>query len=247
MWYAVGQPSQTRIAALNEAHFYRECAPPAPWRDVVACCWEQRVGVERLQRVLPDGHADVLMHAGGEIEVVGLHDQVDLPALPGGTWIRGIRLRPHAVAAALRADASSLRNRTVPLGDILGARQADRLHDPRGLDGWIRSIEPDPRIRHAVRLLTTQPVDGTADALGITPRQLRRLLVAEVGLAPKVFQRVARMQRFLALVEGRGGMAGAAAAAGYADQSHMTREVRHLAGITPTRLLEERRQPLGNA
>ncbi len=197
--------------------------------------------------MLPDGHADVLVYGAGGIEVVGLHDEVDQPFLPEGTWIHGIRLRPHAVAAAFRLDASSLRNRTVPLEDVFGSRQARRLLDPRARDAWICSIEPSPRTEHAVRLLATQPVDLAAGALGVTARQLRRMLVAEVGLAPKVFQRVLRMQRFLAASERLGGLANAAADAGYADQPHMTREVRSLAGVTPTRLLQERRQPLGSA
>jgi len=200
-----------------------------------------------MQRVLPDGHADVLVHDSGRIEVVGLYDTVDLPLLPRGTWIRGIRLKPHAVAAALRVDAASLRNHTLPLEDIVGVRQARRLLDPRERDAWISSIEPHARTEHAVRLLRTHAVDVTADALGLTARQLHRVLVSEVGLAPKVFQRVLRLQRFVAAAERRGGLAQAAADAGYADQSHMTREVRALAGLTPMRLLEARRQPLRNA
>jgi AraC-like DNA-binding protein len=190
--------------------------------------------------VLPDGHADVLLYDGGGIEVVGLHDEVDLPFLPEGTWIRGIRLRPHAVAAAFRTDASSLRNRTVPLEDVLGSRHLRRLLDPRARDAWIRSIDPNPRTERAVRLLAMDPVDVVAGAVGLTSRQLRRVLVTEVGLAPKVFQRVLRMQRFVASAERLGGLADAAADAGYADQSHMTREVKSLTGVTPTRLLQER-------
>ncbi len=210
----------------------------------MACCWEQRVGVDRVQRVLPDGHADVLVYDEGRIEVVGLHDEVDLPFLPQGTRIRGIRLRPHAVAAAFHLDASSLRNRTVPLEDVLGSRGARRLVDPRQRDAWIRSIDPGRRVEHAVRLLATHTVDGAACELGLTSRQLRRVFLAEVGLSPKAFQRVLRMQRFLSAVEQVGGLASAAADAGYADQAHMTREVRSLAGITPARLVQYRTQQL---
>jgi AraC-like DNA-binding protein len=213
----------------------------------VACCWEQRVGVDRVQRVLPDGHADVLLYDEGRIEVVGLHDEVDLPFLPAGTWIRGIRLQPHAVATAFHLDASSLRNRTMPLEDVLGSRAARRLVDPNQQDAWVRSMEPSPRVEHAVRLLAMHTVDGAAGALGLTSRQLRRVVLAEVGLTPKAFQRVLRMQRFLSAMEQVGELANAAAHAGYADQSHMTREVRSLAGVTPARLLQHRTQQLGTA
>src|ERR1700730_9593969 len=47
---------------LNESDLYREWAPPEQWRHAVACVWEQRVVTDRLQRVVPDGHADLLIH-----------------------------------------------------------------------------------------------------------------------------------------------------------------------------------------
>ncbi len=40
----------------------------------VACCWEQCVLADRQQRVVPDGHADLLLHDPGVIDVVGLAD-----------------------------------------------------------------------------------------------------------------------------------------------------------------------------
>jgi len=156
---------------------------------------------------------------------------------PAGTWIRGIRLRPPAIASAFGLDASALRNRTLALEDVIGSRQAQRLFDPRERDRWIRSITTHARTEHAIRLLTTHSVDATAHSLGLTPRQLHRVLVAEVGLAPKTFQRVSRLQRFLRAAARIDGLANIAADAGYADQSHMTREVRSLSGLTPTQLL----------
>lgn len=221
---------------------YQEWAPPAEWRHAVACCWEQRVTADRVQRVLPDGHADLLVHQAGTIEVVGIADQVAVPLLPAGTWIRGIRLRPEAVAPAFGVDASSLTNVTVSGEDVFGSRRARQLAAGTALDGWLRSVEPDDRTAAAVRLLATHSVAHTADELGITIRQLRRMLVTNVGLSPKPYQRVLRLRRFLASVERHPGtgLAGAAADAGYADQSHLTRDVRALTGLTPSKLLDER-------
>ena len=62
----------------------------------------------------------------------------------------------------------------------------------------------------------------------------------DVGLAPKVYQRVLRLQRFLRAVEDDADIATAAATAGYADQAHVTRDSRDLSGETPARLLELR-------
>ncbi|WP_449064683.1 helix-turn-helix domain-containing protein [Planomonospora algeriensis] len=59
------------------------------------------------------------------------------------------------------------------------------------------------------------------------------------GYGPKTLQRVVRFQRALRLA-GRGtGLAEVALASGYADQSHMSNEVRRLAGV-PLRQLVNR-------
>jgi AraC-like DNA-binding protein len=82
-----------------------------------------------------------------------------------------------------------------------------------------------------------------AARLRVSERHLRRLMVDETGIAPRHF---ARIQRFHALLRAsdqvrRPSWAALAAHHGYADQSHLIREVRHLAGVSPTRLHGERR------
>jgi len=85
-------------------------------------------------------------------------------------------------------------------------------------------------------------VSELARRLGVSERHLRRLMVNETGFAPRHFSRI---QRFHALLRSsdlapRPSWAALAADHGYADQSHLIREVRHLAGVSPTRLHEER-------
>jgi AraC-like DNA-binding protein len=64
----------------------------------------------------------------------------------------------------------------------------------------------------------------------------------ETGMSPRHF---ARIQRFHALLRAsdlapRPSWAALAADYGYADQSHLIRDVRHLAGVSPARLHAER-------
>ena len=226
---------------MNETDTYREWAPPPAWRHVVSCCWEQRAAVGALQRVLPDGCADLLLFESGVREVVGLADGVATPFLPAGTLLRGIRFRPEAVSAAFGVDASTLRNRTVPLADVIGARLSRRLADQQRIDAWIRSVELDRRAVAAVGLLADGlPVEDVSAQVGVSARQLRRIVLAQVGLGPKAFQRVTRLNRFLAGAARGDGLARAATTAGYSDQAHMTREVRRLSGWTPAALVAER-------
>lgn len=95
----------------------------------------------------------------------------------------------------------------------------------------------------SLRLGASSPRVATlARQLGVTDRHLRRLMVDETGIAPRHF---ARIQRFHALLRASDlaphpSWSALAAMHGYADQSHLIREVQNLAGVTPTRLHAER-------
>jgi AraC-like DNA-binding protein len=69
---------------------------------------------------------------------------------------------------------------------------------------------------------------------------MQRRFSAAVGYGPKMFQSVLRFQRLLYLANngiGRLSLADLAARVGYADQSHMNREVLRFAGRPPRELL----------
>ncbi|MDR1010791.1 MAG: helix-turn-helix domain-containing protein [Opitutaceae bacterium] len=74
---------------------------------------------------------------------------------------------------------------------------------------------------------------------GMSVRTLRRVFDSAVGVSPKFFARVLRVQDVIAvmrLVGRRGGAvdwAGVAAGAGFADQAHLVREFREFTGWTP--------------
>jgi AraC-like DNA-binding protein len=90
-------------------------------------------------------------------------------------------------------------------------------------------------------------VRRVADRLGVSERQLHRRSLTLFGYGPKTAQRILRFQRALRLARldragGRGrapgfGLAAVAAEAGYADQAHLARDVRALAGVTLSDLI----------
>lgn len=75
-------------------------------------------------------------------------------------------------------------------------------------------------------------VAGAADAVGVGARQLHRRSLDAFGYGPKTLARVLRLQRALTLVRDGVPYAEAALGAGCADQAHLSREMRDLAGIT---------------
>jgi AraC-like DNA-binding protein len=85
-------------------------------------------------------------------------------------------------------------------------------------------------------------VAHTADDVGYSRRRLHTLVRDEVGVSPKVYQRLgrfagahARLRR--AAIGGEVSVAAVAAESGYADQAHLAREWTELAGCSPTEWL----------
>lgn len=88
-------------------------------------------------------------------------------------------------------------------------------------------------------LLETQSIAETASRHGISIRQLERRFARNFGLSPKEWLRVKRFEASLVkLVDDRESLANVAADAGYADQSHMTRDYRRATGYTPSQTKE---------
>lgn len=98
--------------------------------------------------------------------------------------------------------------------------------------------------RALARLTSGAGVAEVADEVGYSRRHLGSLVLAEVGLTPKEYQRVARYQRSRRVLDaaaraGHLSLADVAARTGYADQAHLTREWVSLAGCAPTTWLAE--------
>jgi AraC-like DNA-binding protein len=104
-------------------------------------------------------------------------------------------------------------------------------------------LTPDPVVAAAGGALSAGvPVGKVAEALGVLPRTLRRRFTAQVGLPPKRFARVQRLQRVVRDLDGRtqADWATVAAKHGYADQPHLAEEFRQLVGVTPAEYLRSR-------
>jgi AraC-like DNA-binding protein len=176
-------------------------------------------------------------------------------AVTRGPFAVGVRFRPGTGPLFLGLPAHLLRDQRTDL-ELLGPHvgqayaeldQSSTLRQAAAfLEKWVArrlpGIDgPDPLIEAAVGLWSRGPANGApswlAERAGITERHLRRRFVAAVGYGPKLLQRVLRFQAFLAACgDAAPGLAELAVDAGYADQAHLGRETRALAGLTPTEL-----------
>ncbi|MHA5054947.1 helix-turn-helix domain-containing protein [Streptomyces sp. SD15] len=194
--------------------------------------------------VLPDGCMDLLWHEG-RLLVAGPDTHAYVPEDATGPWA-GVRFYPGTAPAFLGVPAHELRDRRVDLADLWPAAQVRRLTarvgaaaDPAqaledvALDRAADVEPPDPLLRELVAALDEgRPVAATADRLGLGARQLHRRSLSAFGYGPKTLARVLRLQRALALARAGVPFAETAARSGFADQAHLARDVRELAGAT---------------
>jgi AraC-like DNA-binding protein len=248
--------ARPRRRVLNESDMYRELPPPPPIAAHVMCLWT-REG-PGAARVLPDGCADIVW-TGEQLLVAGPATRPVVPQVSADATKVGIRFRTGAAAHALGLPAAELRDESTALEDIWGGRGrelAERAAEAPSVRERLRLLSsavagapaPDPLVRAAVRELADPRVRvfELCRSLFISERQLRRRIEEAVGYPPRTLARVLRLQRFLRLAE-RGGddLARLAAEAGYADQSHLTRECSELGGLPAGALLAAGAAPAG--
>ena len=231
----------------------RELAPPPGLEQQVACVW---IGDGSAVHVLPDACVDIVW-TQGRLMVAGPATGPDLAAATPGQGRCGVRFRVGAAGAALGLPASELLDEIVPLEEIwgdAGRRLGDRVAlAERPLEALVAGVRDrisgagDDLVREAVFRLRCgeDSVQRLARATAVSERQLRRRFERGVGYGPRTLRRVLRFQRFLGLAQGGGSLARIAADAGYADQAHLVRDCRRLAGITPTALLAAGATPAG--
>lgn len=243
---------------------YREWAPPAPLRAWLTCVWIRRTpqGPGETVAVLPDACTD-LMYVDGSLRIAGPDTAVNPAWRPAGGRIVGVRLRPGVLRSFVTPDVVELADRRVPLVDVWRGdvrKLEDRVDEAAGRPAELAGLllqevarriavaeQPDRLVSAAVAacLAARAPVGvrTLAADLHVSERQLRRRSQQTLGYGIKTLDRILRFQRFLGVAERAPGadLASVAASVGYADQSHLTRECRRLAGRTPATLLADRR------
>jgi AraC-like DNA-binding protein len=167
----------------------------------------------------------------------------------------GIRLRPAGVAAFLRDSPAAIAGQVVDLDDLRMPsveRLRDQLSNLVDLRVRVRTLaaavedyllgQPLPRteVRAAVHQVLRRParirVRELVGATGWSHRHLVARFRDEIGLPPKAFTRIARFEAAFARMETLPSVRWPEFAldAGYADQAHLIRDFRALAGATPT-------------
>jgi AraC-like DNA-binding protein len=219
------------------------------------------------QTIYPDGFCELIVHLGSPPECLddhGWHAQSD--TLFAAQRLSAVRLRRDApldcMGVRLQPEASDLlgvealrrsRERIVDLAGIdAGLSRALRaaVHAFAAGDTarlWlllVRRITPhriDDAVARAVRAIQgsggRMRIETVARAAGFGLRSLQTRFGRAVGLTPKEFARLIRLQATLRSLDAEElSLSELAADHGFADQAHATRELRRVTGLAPARL-----------
>jgi AraC-like DNA-binding protein len=100
---------------------------------------------------------------------------------------------------------------------------------------------PDKTITAALKLIDSHrgniTIAGLLNVLPLTERQLERRFNQYIGISPKRFSAIAKLQYFLKALQSRAGdtrIADSAYESGYYDQAHLNNYFKKNIGITPS-------------
>lgn len=232
---------------------YAETPPPAPLDGLVEAVWTLDVGAPGWvdHQAVPDGCIELIRRHSGRstwrteqppLFVAGLALRPATLRLSGNARFTGIRLWPwawHALGGARCRDfADDWRpvSEDSPLAELL-PDESDPV--PR-LVAALHDAAPPPlaAIRHSAS------VAELARHTGLSARQLQRICAHETGLPPRSYLRLLRFRTAISSIQSPdAALADTAAAAGYADQAHMTREFQSLGGLPPARARKRAQGP----
>lgn len=234
---------------------YLEFPPPAELRAVLVCTWTGKAGWPQPLNVLPDSCLDIVWDGRHLLAAPAVAGPVQHYAYSNTDSV-GVRVRPGWAAVVLGMPVMG-QPAVSDLPELLPgviARAEEQLHRAPSnahrrallaqlvVDRLGHGRDPQPRLLGAVQQLAQQgmSVRRCAADFGISVRQLRRWFEYHVGPTPTEYRSIVRFRRFLHHLDtvrrdrrGQLNLADIAAACGYADQSHLHRECRRWAKVTP--------------
>jgi AraC-like DNA-binding protein len=164
-------------------------------------------------------------------------------------------LHPYSINSLFRVSADELNNGTIDLVDFYGSEVhnvEDKIHHAKTSGEIIAVIEKfllkkttaaypnDATFSQAISLIYQHKgiitVEGLLKAVPVTERQLQRKFKYYIGINPKKFADVIKLQHFLKLLKNHppdDKLAGIVYDSGYYDQSHLNNWFKKTAGITP--------------
>jgi len=217
---------------------YREHAPPLCRAGLIKTFWTlDGAGAADAwidQQATPDGCVEIIRRLAGrsrwdgdqpESFAVGLVGTPTAFAISGHARFAGIRLWPWAWPLIADVPLEGMWGRWIPFRHEL----VEALPDFADVANRFPADEALNAIGTA--LVGAASVAEMGAASGMSPRALQRWFARNVGIPPRHYLRLLRFQKAFELVPDAASLADHAAAQGFADQAHMARDFREMAGV----------------
>jgi AraC-like DNA-binding protein len=191
--------------------------------------------------------------------ICGVHSESFIINNDSKISMMGVHFKPGGNAPFFALPAGELHNQRISLDEVWQGRAAelrDRLLESPTVESRFGVLEqfllmvmkPLDRytaIAMALQKFEREPttrVSEVTDKIGFSTRHFNQLFRDRVGLTPKLFCRVRRLQQVLDLVSGKDRVdwADIAIACGYFDQAHFIHDFRMFANCTPAEYLVQR-------
>ena len=198
--------------------------------DCVLETWRSTTTDSYSAIVIPDGCRDVIMaiYPDGSLtwHITELDSQSRQVCINPGLSLMGIRLRPGTEIAE--------QNLLTSLAACQQDEQAvrERIH---------HCCHLNHEVAESLECLRNQPktVAQAAHWLGVTPRTLQRLLINRTGQSPRFWLQLARVRQAARSLLDPVPLVDIADIHGYADQSHLSREIKRWFGLSPKALIQD--------
>ena len=248
---------------------FQSYVPSPPLTEYVGLFWcaEARAQPHGTELILPTGTVELVVSlrpdatplSGGAI-VCGPHSQSIRKDTSQSEKVIGVHFKAGGAFPFLEAKADELHN-SIALLESLWGRDAMRLRDqlleaPCSAARFaiieqtlIKRLATAPKQHSAVGRAVRQfestqglHISVLAHQIGLSSRRFAQLFSREVGMTPKRFCRVQRLQQVLKQVAAHRKVDWAELAldCGYFDQAHLANEFRSLCSLSPKEYLERR-------
>jgi AraC-like DNA-binding protein len=244
---------------LQQSMYYAEFRPGLALAAYVAAYWHFRVleGASEIEHSVPLTGGVMLAYSAsrGGVLVLGPRLTPLRPLVRSGDVFWGVHFWPGAGQSLLGPGGQGLRERSVPAAAQLDPAWVESL--ARGLrgvaeetaavacfDSLLSELLPRARALDTAAMAAVfailrsegrMSIGGLPDMIGLSARQCRRRFRAAVELSAKELARLRRVRGSAAGAVGDPGepWVDVAAARGFADQAHLSREFRSLTGLSP--------------
>jgi hypothetical protein len=217
--YTSGIPSIENIARIQASSDEKFVAPPdGSWGIVIL---KKEGGTQLFLTGITTRPLVLDIRQGDEITSIAFK--------PG--WFM-----PHAGLAADQADAFGAAAKNIFWLNASTALEVPTFENAEVFvqklqkEGWITQNE-----------VVTSALAGTPKAM--TPRTLQRHFIKTTGVTYNYLQQIYRANEAAALIKGGKSLPEVALEAGYADQSHMTRWLKHIIGSSPGDIARQDKKP----